>query len=307
MVRIVKKSGVGIVAALILILCGSDVRAQQWTRKSSLEFGFMVGGSNYAGDLTDKYFETEGIHLNSGLLVRYNPVQRFSFHVGVNYGQISGDDRWYTQDENRTKRNLHFKSDLWDFHAAFDINLNTFDFQQSRGVIPYVFGGVSVFKFNPMAQFFYDPTSWQNIPNDNSYETLESRDEDWVELQPLGTEGQETTEYNDIKRYSLTQFAIPVGAGFKFKMSPSWTLGIEYSTRITFTDYLDDVSGVYAEPVFLEAQYGPMSKAMADRSAVENVAGSARGDESKRDLYNIFGITLTYRIIQSGEVCPAFR
>jgi opacity protein-like surface antigen len=301
------KKGVILVVIGLFIWLGQTANAQQWTRKSSLEFGFMVGGSNYSGDLTDKYFETQGIHGNGGILVRYNPVQRFSFRLGVNYGQISGDDRWYSADERRTQRNLHFMSDIWDFHAGFDINLNTFDFQQSRGVIPYIFGGAAVYKYNPKAQFFYDPNSWQNLPIDQSYETLEGRDGEWIELQPLGTEGQETTEYNDIKRYSLTQVAIPVGAGFKFKLSEAWTFGIEYSTRFTFNDYLDDVSGVYAEPVFLEAQYGAMTKAMADRSQVENLAGTARGDESKRDLYNIFGITLTYRIIQSGEVCPAFR
>jgi len=290
-----------------LLMTFSASQAQQWTRKSSLEFGFMAGGSNYSGDLTDKYFETQGIHPNGGILVRYNPVQRFSFHVGVNYGKISGDDRWYSNDERRSFRNLHFQSDLWDFHAAFDLNLNTFDIKQQRGVIPYLMGGVSVYKYNPLAQFFYQPNSWQNLSNDDSYETLESRDGDWVELQPLGTEGQETTEYNDLRRYSLTQIAIPVGAGIKFRMSKNWTLGLEYSTRFTFNDYLDDVSGEYGELVFLEAQYGPMSKAMADRSATENPAGSARGDENKRDLYNIFGVTLTYKIIQSGEVCPAFQ
>ncbi len=301
------KKGVSILVIGLFLVMGQSAKAQQWTRKSTLEFGFMIGGSNYAGDLTDKYFETQGIHPNGGILVRYNPVQRFSFRVGVNYGKISGDDSWYSTDEQRSHRNLHFRSDLWDFHAAFDLNLNTFDFQQKRGVIPYIFGGISVYKFNPQAQFFYEPNSWQNLPLDNSYETLEDRHEQWIELQPLGTEGQETTEYNDIKRYSLTQFAIPIGAGIKFKLNPSWTFGIEYSTRITFTDYLDDVSGLYGEPVFLEAQYGAMSKAMADRSSVENLAGTTRGDESKKDLYNIFGITLTYKIIQSGEVCPAFH
>ena len=122
------------------------------------------------------------------------PIQRISFHVGVNYGKLSGYDSWYSSDERRSNRNLHFESDLWDFHAAFDLNLNTFEFGQKRGVVPYIFGGISVFKFNPQAQFFYEPNSWQNLSNDQSYETLEGRHEDWIELQSLGTEGQETTE-----------------------------------------------------------------------------------------------------------------
>ena len=307
MINQLKKHGFVLLTTALLLVVADIASAQQWIRKSSLEFGIMAGGSNYAGDLTDKYFETNGIHPNGGLIVRYNPVQRFSFHVGVNYGKLSGYDSWYSSDERRSNRNLHFESDIWDFHAAFDLNLNTFEFGQKKGVIPYIFGGVSVFKFNPQAQFFYQPNSWQNLTNDQSYETLEPRDEDWIELQPLGTEGQETTEYNDIRRYSLTQFAVPVGLGVKFKLNQNWTFGLEYSTRITFTDYLDDVSGDYAELVFLEAQYGAMSKAMADRSPNENAAGVARGDESKRDLYNIFGITLTYRILKSGESCPAFR
>ncbi len=302
-----KKSGLFVMLTMAFVVVSSFANAQQWSRKSSLEFGFMAGGSNYAGDLTDKYFETEGINPNAGILVRYNPVQRFSFHVGVNYGKLTGYDSWYATDELRTNRNLSFETDFWDFHAAFDLNLNTFDFKQKRGAVPYLMGGIAVFKYNPKAQFFYQPNSWQNLANDNSYETLESRDGDWVELQPLGTEGQETTEYNDIRRYSLTQLAIPVGIGVKFKLNQNWTFGIEYSTRFTFTDYIDDVSGEYAESIFLEAQYGPMSKAMADRSPTQNLATTARGDESKTDLYNIFGITLTYKIIKSGEVCPAFR
>ena len=52
------KKGASYVVVVLFILMGFTAQAQQWTRKSSLEFGFMVGGSNYSGDLTDKYFET---------------------------------------------------------------------------------------------------------------------------------------------------------------------------------------------------------------------------------------------------------
>jgi len=296
-------------ALIILTLCFgigvSSLTAQTFKRESSLEFGLMFGGSNYSGDLTNKFFESRGTHANGGIIVRYNPVQRFSFRLGVNYGSVSGDDRWYSDDEIRANRNLHFKSDIWDIHAGFDINLNVFRYKQERGIIPHLTLGVAVFKFNPTAQFTYDPNSWHATAL-QSYDNLAGRDEDWIELQPIGTEGQETTEYNDLKRYSLTSYAIPVGGGFKFKLTKQWTFGVEYTTRITFTDYLDDVSGLYVEPVFIESQYGPISPAMADKSPSQNFAGTTRGDDSKRDLYSIFGVTLTYRIIQSGDRCPGF-
>ncbi|MCB0734912.1 MAG: hypothetical protein KDC76_10035 [Bacteroidetes bacterium] len=293
--------------SLLFILTSTveTTSAQTWKREGSLEFGLMFGGSNYKGDLVNKFFESRGTHNNYGILVRYNPVQRFSFRLGANYGMVSGDDRWYGDDELRASRNLHFKSDIWDVHAGFDINLNTLRYKAQRGIIPHLSLGVAVFKFNPLAQFEYDASSWHSTSL-QSYNNLAGRDGDWIELQPIGTEGQETTEYNEKKRYSLTSIAIPVGGGIKFKLSKEWTFGVEYLTRITFTDYLDDVSGVYVEPVFLESQYGPISPAMADRSPVQNLAGSQRGDDSKRDLYSIFGVTLTYRIIRSGDRCPAF-
>jgi hypothetical protein len=60
---------------------------------------------------------------------------------------------------------------------------------------------------------------------------------------------------------------------------------------------------------FLEAQYGPMSPAMSDRSnalntEVENTP--VRGDDGNKDWYAIFGVTLTYRIYSTKVRCPSF-
>ena len=75
MINRLKKYGIALLSTALMLVLADTASAQQWTRKSSLEFGIMAGGSNYAGDLTDKYFETQGIHPNGGLIVRYNPVQ----------------------------------------------------------------------------------------------------------------------------------------------------------------------------------------------------------------------------------------
>lgn len=297
-----------IAGIVLLCLLSTVIHAQTTTQISSLEFGIFAGGSNYKGELSDKFFEARGTHFNGGVLTRWNPNERLSFKLGANYGKLSGYDNWYGDDPVRKFRNLHFQTNIWDFSAGLDINLRDLGYRKESGAIPYIFFGVSVFKFNPQAQFFYDPTSpvAANILN---YAGLESRDGEWVDLQPLGTEGQGTTEFNDRKRYSLTQLAIPIGGGFKFKMNRNWTIGLEYGLRKTFTDYIDDVSMTYVPVSFLEAQYGPMSPAMSDRSnalntEVENTP--ARGDDSDKDWYAIFGVTLTYRIYSNRVRCPSF-
>jgi hypothetical protein len=297
------------VIVLLVVIAGFGIqisKAQGPTRQSTLDFGIMLGGSNYNGELVSSAFEMQGTHFNAGLITRWNPVQRISFRLSANYGHISGDDRWYSNDEERTLRNIHFKSEIWDFTGAVEVNLRTFGFKQTTGVIPYLMAGVSVFKFNPRAEFIYDPTGWAANGGLQNYADLIDRDGDWVELQPLGTEGQETTENNDLKRYALTQLAIPVGFGFKWRMNEHWEVGVEYGTRFTFTDYIDDVSGTYIEPVFIESQYGSMAAALADPSTTGLEAGSNRGDgKDKNDMYSIFGLTLTYKIVRN-QACPQF-
>ena len=286
---------------------------QRWFRTSSLEFGLIGGFSHYSGDLTRTHFEARGFKPSVGLITRYTPGQLVTFRISAQYGQVEGRDDWYEDPADPNRRNLSFKSDLWDFTAAAEFNFNQLDFREKSGVIPYAFIGVSVFKFNPKAQFIYDPNSpVAQYLGQPTYSQLADRDEEWVELQPLATEGQETTEFNEKKRYSLTQVAIPIGGGLKFKLNHKWTLGLEYGLRITFTDYMDDVSSTYVDPVRLSAQYGPMSAAMADRSAVlkteTDLDGNPvyRGDPSTNDAYGIFGVTLTYRLYGNRPKCPTF-
>jgi hypothetical protein len=288
-------------------LCSLQGMSQRWFKTSSLEFGIMGGASMYSGDLTAQFFEANGLHGAGGLITRWTPNPSVSFRLTAIYGGMSGDDNWYPSDDFRSNRNLSFKSNLWDFTAGVQWNLRPLGYKQERGAIPFIWTGLSVFKFNPRAQFVYDPNSPHITErrNGSNYDQLESRDGEWVELQPLGTEGQKTTQYNDREFYALTQLAVPVGLGVNFKLNRNWSFGVEWGTRITFTDYLDDAGGTYVEPDFIEAQYGAMAAAMADRSPTLNEAGTLRADDTNNDLYSIFGVTLTYRIYSNRDKCPS--
>src|SRR5690606_13448162 len=77
-----------------------------------------------------------------------------------------------------------------------------------------------------------------------------------VFLKPLSTEGQGLPQYPDRKPYKLTQFAIPFGAGVKFRVSRNTVLAYEVGLRKIFTDYLDDVSTTYVDQATLLQERG---------------------------------------------------
>jgi hypothetical protein len=151
---------------------------------------------------------------------------------------------------------------------------------------PYLFAGLSVFKFDPEA---YD--------NDTK---------EWVRLQPLGTEGQGTTRYNDRHKYALTQISIPIGFGMKHNFAENWNLGFEIGVRKTFTDYLDDVSSTYVEYNYLESTSGSLAARLSNRTGelsgtrIEYTSKNMRGNPTNKDWYLFAGITLTYTIMQGS-------
>jgi opacity protein-like surface antigen len=315
MIVIMGKTNNKILVCMVLLVFGGSLHAdaQRWFRTSSLEFGLMGGMSHYSGDLTQSFFEGKGFKPSVGIITRYSPGEVVTFRLSAQYGALEGRDDWYEDQEDPNRRNLSFRSSLWDFTGAIEVNLRRMEARQKSGVYPYLFTGASVFRFNPEAQFVYDRSSGiaaymeQNAPG--SYTSLQDRDGEWIELQPLATEGQETTEFNDRKRYALTQIAIPLGGGLKFKLNHNWTLGVEYGVRFTFTDYIDDVSTTYVDPVRLNAQYGGMSSALSVRSPEfipASLEGSTRGDPNNNDIYGLLGISLTYRLYGNRPNCPSF-
>ncbi len=271
---------------------------------SSLDFGPYLGGSNYMGEFTDGYMPLwNKTKFAGGLICRYNYGPYLTFKGTAIYGKIEGSDKNFASDPYRGRRNLSFKSDIVEFSVQGEWNILGYEqTKTSYGWSPYLFAGISVFRFNPKAQFKYQ--SYMMDP------TLQAQDGDWIELQPLGTEGQETTKFNDKRRYSLTQLSVPVGVGAKWQLDDYWAFGFEFGMRKTFTDYLDDVSSIYVDNIIVGGASGPMAVALKDRSmevgqaAFEN--GDSRGNSATKDWYVIGGLTLTYRIHGGRQPCFNF-
>lgn len=267
--------------------------------QKSVDAGIMLGGSNYIGELSESRFQN--FHFAGGLVGRYNLNDHFTLKGNVFYGTISGADST-SSSQGMRDRNLSFKSGLFEFAALVEWNLWAFDPVGTRGkaFTPFAFVGAAVYKYNPRA-YYEDPNS---------------DFKGWVELQPIGTEGQGTTQFQERRKYNLTQFSIPFGGGLKIRMARGWTLAMEYGLRKTFNDYIDDVSLTYVEPGVLTAAYGAQSysAALADRSnSAESkpydpltFTGPGRGNPETKDWYAYGGITITYTIFGNRVKCYKF-
>ena len=160
-----------------------------------------------------------------------------------------------------------------------------------------MFGGIGVFKFNPQAQL----------------------NGTWYDLQPLGTEGQGlgALGYDNYAadKYALIQICLPFGIGYRYKLNSHMDLAFEIGWRKTFTDYLDDVSTVYAQPDDIVKQSGPVAAKLADRSNEWNdpnisngyLPDNQRGDPTDDDWYILTGLHFTYIYRAGGVKCPKFR
>lgn len=266
----------------------------------SLEIGFIGGVSNYMGDLSDMKIRISQTHPSGGLSVRYNADKYISLKGSFMYGEISGHDS-FSNNPARKLRNLSFHSNIYDFNTQIEWNLRGFcfgEYGKTNGFSPYLATGINVFKFNPKAYY-------------------RGR---WYELQPLGTEGQGTTEFQDRKTYALTQFAIPLTAGLKFRFSDNWNMVMEYSFRVTFTDFLDDVSNnSYVDPEILKRNTANDNPAweLSDRSYEVNRGkmigtdaagkGIMRGNKNTPvDFFMFLNLSLCYRFPIPGVNCTSY-
>ena len=252
-------------------------------KPSSAEVGVFLGASYYTGDLNPSGHFNRFTRPAAGALYRMNFNPRISMKGIFSYGNIEGDDA-YAKEESQRNRNLSFKSKLYEIAVEGEFNFLPFVIGNKKTSIttPYVFAGVGVFHFDP--QGYYQGR--------------------WYKLQQLGTEGQGTT-FTNKKTYSLTQFSIPFGVGLKINTSKLIGVNLEWGLRKTFTDYLDDVSGSYVDPVLLASEKGTVAAALSDKSLTKeggSDTGRQRGNSFTNDWYVFTGIIITFKL-QGQEKC----
>jgi len=245
------------------------------------EAGIFAGVSNYHGDLTDRFVETSDYALAFGAFGRYNFTGHLAVKAHFYKGRLQGSDANSHITKGHRERNLSFRSDIYELGVQFEYNFVDYNLAlRDHITTPYIFAGVSGFSFNPQAEL----------------------NGAWVDLQPLGTEGQGLP--GNAQPYQLFGIGIPVGMGVKFSLSNNVNLGLELGVRKTFTDYIDDVSTLYPDLQLLGEENGETAMTLSyrtpeyDENLTIDPTGMERGDATNKDWYFFGGLTVSVNIGQ---------
>ncbi len=264
------------------------------TQKSAIGVG--GGAALYTGDLDPVPMSNIVQNTESAfqLFIRQSIHERIAVRINFSILNISGSDAFSTDSPVRLNRNLSFQNKLVELGL-----LAEYDIIQWRGWSLYAAGGPAVFRHSPKAV---------NIV-----------DNQLVELQSLGTEGQGLTAAHLRSPYKLLQFAIPLGGGLRRSITKDLSVQVEMLGRVTFTDYLDDVaSRAYVEIGALTELNGVLAAQLADPwigrdsrkpSVSPSTTGVVRGNPEVNDYFLSGTISVIYKLAgdsRSEIKCPVF-
>jgi hypothetical protein len=285
-------------------------RPGEW-KKFKKEVFVSMGTSNFLGDLGGR--DREGTDYSPvdldfpqtrtafGCGFRYKLERWINVTGTFNYLILRGNDA-QTRDLFRNNRNLNFKSNIFELSGRVEIGYQSSRVGNRYGIKRTLTSRMtnkshSLFAFIGVGGFYYNPKAQFNGGGA------------WVKVKKLHTEGQGLP--GGPKQYSNYSICIPMGAFYKITFNRQWSVGLEFMWRKTFTDYIDDVSGRYYDPVALGNAYGAQSVQMADphlglipgHSSDNGNSGfdGQRGDINQKDSYMSLQLTVGYIIKQKRK------
>ncbi len=276
------------VTFFLCTLAVGSLRAQTTTfntqRNWSLnkkEILFGVGVTQFTGDLggrdrigkdyslVDLDLPSTGVGGMIGYRYRFHPF--WATTTTFNIGQLRGNDA-FTNEIVRESRNLHFRSIIIELQQRLEFvffsneqfgsryRIRTAKGFKNHNEQVYLIGGVGVSYFNPKAKY----------------------NGRWVALDPLNTEGQGLV--GGARETLPITMTIPMGLGVRFGVGRQWRFAVEGTFIKTFSDYIDDVHGVYFDPKKLSSPAAAYLSNPAKENSSWFAPGQMRG-QPQNDAY----------------------
>lgn len=277
---------------IVVLLIGFAAKAQRFQPSHSV--GFSTGVSTFLGDLGGSRNIGRGFVYDLDIQVtrpaisvfyKYNANYFVSFKGELAYTQLTGNDAFSPAvmfvdgGYPRRYRNLQFTSPVISLAGMVELNL-----------YKYEAGNSDAFKFAPFigiggGGFWFDPRTTDPLTGEK------------VRLQPLGTEGQGIPGYGE--RYNLIQPQLMGSVGLKFNAGRALAMTFEVVYHHTFTDYIDDVSTKFVDPMLFYNYYDAQTAAQMarlhnrapelgftdPRLSMITTPGEIRGDDTDKDQF----------------------
>ncbi len=259
------------IICLLTVGVGLSTQAQSFLgwQYNDRYFSVNVGSGKvgYSGDLSHGRAFQPGL-ASASMGVEARLLSRLSARFEARWFNISGSDS-RAEDDFSLQRNLSFRSSNIEIELSgmyYFLNAYQGMYYKRKPIDPYVSLGVGLVFHNPKTDL--DGTTYA--------------------LRDFNTEG---------RNYGGSAFIVPVGLGAKLALNEFVNLIPELSYRLTFSDYLDDVSGTYGGPFDdpiatalsnRKDEVGVIDQAVYDRL----VPGAQRGDEASRDSYYMITVKL---------------
>ena len=307
--------------AFILLVIGLMAIGPVAHAQGNWDVGFSAGIANYMGDIGDgvdsrRDFIWDLQEFRSrpalGIYARRKLDRDGLWHIRADFSRIhiSGSDK-DTQYAPRRGRNLHFRNQMMEgsIRLERDLMQKPLVWARQRRAMLTVRGfvGIARVSHNPEAR-----VDLNNIMYNQLVESGVTSEGQWHSLPELMTGG---VDYSDELNITTIPFGLSaVVTGQKKGGATDFYVGIEIGFRMTDTDYLDDISGFYADPAEM-SQLGAALSSQAneiDLNAAGPGAGSLtahsyigdeipviRGNPANDDAYGT--LVITYGKVLNGR------
>lgn len=253
-------------------------------KAQTIEVGVTGGLSYYIGDIIPaRHFYQSDFAFGASL--RYYQNSRWAFRFQYSNINISASD---IKSQVRPERGLAFSSKVNDF--ALMAEFNFLDYVTGSGknkISPYIFGGVSFFTFKSVHP---DGTALL-------HEQTTTNEQGETTTQLVGMEG---------KAYNSFSFSIPFGVGVKYSLCKRIGVTLEWRIHKTFTDYLDDIHGLYPEQDYIVDGYNYTDPTDNYEPGMQRGNGAAESILINSDWFSMFGLSVSYKFnLPKSKKCNA--
>ena len=287
--------------------CQTDVGGSQYSEQElSEKFGGTILRSLYDTDLNSSNFA-----LNAAYAYHYK--NRINFRGNFIFSRLSGNDK-ESDEFYRNNRSLNFRTDILEISSVVEFYLkkpttgNKFNLKNVKGqkLAPNILATLGIYLSAGVGGFLYVPRARNNFNYPDVYYNdgfIPHPDKTtYHKLRPLHTEGQgydnrpegddfnvQSDGFDPGKTYSPVAVCIPLGIGIQKAFNQNMGIKAEFGIRYTFTDYIDDVSGLYYDRDLLKQNNGVLAATMSGTGS-----GDAPSTFGEVGTYRYVGYATTY-------------